>query len=179
MISHPASNNHRDREDEHMQIQRSLFAWVFPAVLLVAHPGFSQNTVSDKGEIHSSSRVALGATLSTAGPGLNLSLEASRSLVLRLGFEQLAFSIPFSFEENEIDYNADLDYKAGSLSLMADWHYYRSLFVTLGAGYNLFHPVVDGIAGSDWVEVLTGLAAGETIIVGPPEGLEEGDKVRQ
>jgi len=39
--------------------------------------------------------------------------------------------------------------------------------------------VTTGIAGSDWVEVLTGLAAGETIIVGPPEGLEEGDKVRQ
>ena len=39
--------------------------------------------------------------------------------------------------------------------------------------------VTTGIAGSDRIEVLTGLAAGETIIVTPPEGLEEGDKVRQ
>lgn len=39
--------------------------------------------------------------------------------------------------------------------------------------------VTTGIAGSDRIEVLTGLAAGETVIVGPPEGLEEGDKVRQ
>ena len=120
------------------------------AALLVTRPGLAQSTGSDIGDGHPSNRVALGATLSTAGPGLNLSLEASRSLVVRLGFEQLAFSLPFSFEENEIDYSADLDHKAGSLSLMADWHYYRSLFVTLGAGYNLFHPVVDGVAGSDW-----------------------------
>lgn len=133
-----------------MRLHRLLLAWLFVASLLVPDKCLAQGSVSVTGEGHSSNRVALGATLSTAGPGLNLSLEASRSLVVRLGFEQLAFSLPFSFEENEIDYSADLDYKAGSLSLMADWHYYRSLFVTLGAGYNLFHPVVDGVAGSDW-----------------------------
>lgn len=133
-----------------MRTGQSICTWLFFAALLVSHTGNAQGFVSDKGEGGHSTRLALGATLSTAGPGLNLSLEAGRSVVVRIGFEQVAFNIPFSFEENEIDYSADLDYKAGSLSLMADWHYYRSLFVTLGAGYNLFHPVVNGVAGSDW-----------------------------
>lgn len=39
--------------------------------------------------------------------------------------------------------------------------------------------VSTGITGSDKVEILGGLAAGEAVILNPPEGLEEGDKVRQ
>jgi len=54
------------------------------------------------------SKVALGASIATTGPGLNLVLGVSRPLSVRLGFEQMAFNVPFSFEENNIDYDADL-----------------------------------------------------------------------
>ncbi|PEQ13781.1 efflux transporter periplasmic adaptor subunit [Novosphingobium sp. PC22D] len=36
-----------------------------------------------------------------------------------------------------------------------------------------------GIAGTDQVEILAGLAADESVIVNPPEGLEDGDRVRR
>jgi len=39
--------------------------------------------------------------------------------------------------------------------------------------------VTTGIEGSDKIEVLTGLKPGEEVIVNPPEGLEDGDKVRK
>lgn len=96
------------------------------------------------------SKVALGASIATTGPGLNLVLGVSRPLSVRLGFEQMAFNVPFSFEENNIDYDADLNFRAGSISLIADYHYFRSLFVSFGAGYNLFRPEIAGVAASDW-----------------------------
>lgn len=35
-----------------------------------------------------------------------------------------------------------------------------------------------GIAGTERIEILSGLAAGDRVIVNPPEGLEDGDRVR-
>lgn len=96
------------------------------------------------------SKVALGASIATTGPGLNLVLGVSKPLAVRLGFEQMAFNFPFSFEENNIDYDADLNFRAGSISIIADYHYFRSLFLSFGAGYNLFRPEITGVAASDW-----------------------------
>lgn len=96
------------------------------------------------------SKVAIGASIATTGPGLNLVLGVTTPLSVRLGFEQMAFNIPFSFEENNIDYDADLNFRAGSISIIADYHYWRSLFVSFGAGYNLFRPEIAGVAASDW-----------------------------
>jgi hypothetical protein len=99
---------------------------------------------------NSNSKVALGASIATTGAGLNLVLGVTKPLAVRLGFEQMAFNFPFSFEENDIDYDADLNFRAGSISIIADYHYFRSLFVSLGAGYNLFRPQIAGVAASDW-----------------------------
>jgi len=96
------------------------------------------------------SKVAFGASLSTAGPGLNLVMGVSKPLSVRVGFEQMAFNVPFSFEENNIDYDADLDFRSGSIFLLADFYFFRSLFITGGAGYNLFKPSISGVAASDW-----------------------------
>jgi hypothetical protein len=94
------------------------------------------------------SKVAIGASIATTGPGLNLVLGVTKPLSVRLGFEQMAFNVPFSFEENNIDYDADLNFRAGSISIIADYHYWRSLFVSFGAGYNLFRPEIAGVAAS-------------------------------
>lgn len=39
-------------------------------------------------------------------------------------------------------------------------------------------PVRTGISGTDKVEILSGLAAGQTVILSSPDGLEDGDRVR-
>ena len=111
------------------------------AITQETHAGLTEND---------NSKVALGASIATSGPGLNLVLGVTKPLSVRLGFEQMAFNVPFSFEENNIDYDADLNFRAGSISLIADYHYFRSLFVSLGAGYNLFSPDIAGVAASDW-----------------------------
>ncbi|MCB2080466.1 MAG: efflux RND transporter periplasmic adaptor subunit [Novosphingobium sp.] len=41
-----------------------------------------------------------------------------------------------------------------------------------------FRKVTTGITGTDKIEILSGLKAGDSVIVNPPEGLEDGDKVR-
>jgi len=93
---------------------------------------------------------ALGASLSTAGPGLNFILAFGQPLLFRVGFEYLAFSYPFSFEENDIGYDAGLNYRGGNISLLADYYVYRALFVSGGAGFNLFKPRINGTAAEDW-----------------------------
>lgn len=93
---------------------------------------------------------ALGASMSTAGPGLNFMLAFRQPLLFRIGFEYLAFSYPFSFEENDIDYDAGLNFRGGNISLLADYYVYRALFVSGGAGFNLFKPTMDGAAAGDW-----------------------------
>lgn len=97
-----------------------------------------------------SSAVALGVSMSTNGPGALLSLAAGNSLFVNIGYEQMSLNYPFSFEENDINYDASLDYKSGSLSIIADFHYYKALYIAFGGGYNLFKPVLDGYAAEDW-----------------------------
>lgn len=97
-----------------------------------------------------SSGVALGVSMSSNGPGALLSLAAGNSLFVNIGYEQMSLNYPFTFEENDINYDASLDYKSGSLSIIADFHYYKALYVAFGGGYNLFKPVLDGYAAEDW-----------------------------
>ena len=92
----------------------------------------------------------LATGLSTAGPGLNVGYFVQRSLLLRLGFEYVNLNFPFSFEENDINYEADLLLKTGNLSILADYYFAGPLFVTAGAGYNLFNPAIGGSATGQW-----------------------------
>ena len=95
-------------------------------------------------------KLSLGASLSTSGPGLSLAVSLANPLLIRLGAEYLSFQYPFTFEENDISYAADLKFRAGNFSFMGDYYYYRSLFISAGAGFNLFRPEVDGAAAADW-----------------------------
>jgi hypothetical protein len=97
-----------------------------------------------------SSKMSVGASLSTAGPGINLALGITKPLLIRIGVEHLSCNVPFSFDENGIDYDANLDYRAGSFSLIADYNFTRILFVSAGAGFNLFKPAIEGYASRDW-----------------------------
>jgi len=119
-----------------------LLGWLFGTGTLVSHAqGNSENR---------SSGVALGVSVSSNGPGAILSLAAGSSLFVNIGYEQMSLNYPFSFNENDIEYDASLDYKTGSLSIIADFHYYKALYIAFGGGYNLFKPVLDGYASDDW-----------------------------
>lgn len=89
-------------------------------------------------------------SVSTMGAGATLSLAVNKSLVLKGGFEYIAFTVPVTFDENNIDYTADLDYNTGNLSLLLDWYVTRTLYLTGGCGYNLFKPHFAGKASDDW-----------------------------
>lgn len=45
-------------------------------------------------------------------------------------------------------------------------------------GHAMKRTVRTGITGTDRIEILSGLAAGDSVVVNPPEGLSDGDRVR-
>ncbi len=84
------------------------------------------------------------------GFGANVVYQFHPRLALRAGYENISFAYPFDFEENDISYEADLNYKSGTISLLADYYFARSLYLSAGCAYNLFHPEINGNASKDW-----------------------------
>ncbi len=94
-------------------------------------------------------------------PGLGLALKAStngfggdiiyslhQKLNLRLGIEIFGYDRDITFSEQDIEYEAVVDVRIGSISLLCDYSFTPWLFVTGGAGYSLFHSEVIGHAAS-------------------------------
>lgn len=90
-----------------------------------------------------------GAMASTNGPGLSLGYILSPGITLRGGVETLKFGYDFSFEENDMSYDANLDYKTGAVFLVADLFFTSRLCFSGGFALNSFNPRVVGQAGSD------------------------------
>jgi len=65
---------------------------------------------------------------------------------LRLGYEQLNLNRDFTFEEESVDYDATANYKTGTFSLLLNYNLFKYLFVSAGAGWNMFDAVIDGKA---------------------------------
>lgn len=130
--------------------ERKVFSFLLIVLFLSGTSGATgQNRSSE--EIHQESPGWIMATgLGTAGPGLNIGYFAKRSLLFRVGFEYVNLKYGFTFEENDINYEADLLLRTGNVSLLADYYFAGPLFVTAGAGYNLFRPGIDGRAAGQW-----------------------------
>ena len=62
-----------------------------------------------------------GGGASTNGWGFNARYAFNNWFSLKTGFETLSFSYNFDFDEYDIDYNADLNYKTGGVLLLADY----------------------------------------------------------
>ena len=91
----------------------------------------------------------LGAQISTNGGGLNLWYIFNKTITLKTGVESLAFSYSFNFDENDIDYDASLDYKTGGVFFLADINYTKNLYISLGGAFNSLKPEIVGQAVSD------------------------------
>jgi len=92
--------------------------------------------------------LGIGLKASTNGIGANLTYNVSPQIALRLGYEKMGYSKTFAFDEQGISYNADISFSAGSISLLADFYLGKYIFISAGAGYNLFHLQLDGAAGN-------------------------------
>lgn len=87
---------------------------------------------------------------STNGFGGDIVYNFHKRMSLRLGFEKLSYNTTVNFEEQNISYDAIIDFSTGSTSLLYDFYLTRGIFLTAGAGLNLFHVDVDGAAASSF-----------------------------
>lgn len=92
------------------------------------------------------SPLALGIALkaSTNGLGGDLVFNFHKRMSLRLGYEGFSYGTSYSFEEGDLSYDADIDLKIGSTSLLFDFYLFRIFFLSAGAGLNAFHVNVEG-----------------------------------
>jgi hypothetical protein len=91
----------------------------------------------------------IGGQASTNGLGFNLRYVFGKRVTIKSGVESLNLNYSFQFDENDISYNADFNYKTGGSFLMADYFYTNSLYFTGGAIFNDFQPRLEGMANSD------------------------------
>lgn len=91
----------------------------------------------------------LGAIGSTNGWGGEIKYLFNKRFTLRSGYETLNFTYVFDFDENEVEYDATMDYKTGGIFLLGDFNYTRNLYISAGVVFNNFNPVMTGYAVSD------------------------------
>ncbi len=101
-----------------------------------------KNSVNNKG-------MYLSGQLSTNGWGSDIRYVFNKTFTLKAGFEQLNLTSSMDFNENEIDYVLDLNYRTGGIFVMADINYTRNLYITIGAAQNSLNPKINGVAADD------------------------------
>ncbi len=92
----------------------------------------------------------IGSQASTNGWGFNARLALNDWFSLKSGYENLNLSYDFNFEEYDISYSANMDYKTGGIMILADFSYAKDLYISAGVILNSFNPEVSGFAVSDY-----------------------------
>jgi len=95
-----------------------------------------------------SAGIGLALKASTNGLGGDVIYNFSEKMGLRLGFEKLGFKTNFMFEEETVNYDTDVKFKTGSVSLLFDYYVAKHVFFSAGAGWNLFQTTFAGVAAS-------------------------------
>jgi hypothetical protein len=102
----------------------------------------TNNTVEPKG-------LYLGGIISTNGWGGELKYIFNKRLAIRSGYETLNLTQNIDFSQDDIDFDASVDYKTGSVFVLGDFNYTRNLYISAGVMFNSFNPEVKGEAVSD------------------------------
>ena len=118
----------------------------FPNILIQAQEISENENIQ---AVHSTG-FYLGGQASTNGLGFNLRYMAGKKLTLKTGIESLNLWRNFEFDESDISYNAELNYKTGGIFFLADFFYARSLYLSGGLILNNFQPKLEGVASSDF-----------------------------
>jgi hypothetical protein len=130
-------------------MKRASFSIVLLFILIV-----TTNALAQEDEIMPETQVSvkglyLGGQASTNGWGFDLKYIFNKTITLKTGFETLAISHHFNFDEHEIMFDADLDYNTGGVFLLADINYTRNLYLSVGAALNSLNPNITGQAAND------------------------------
>ena len=112
-------------------------------------PAAAQDNLPPKQPAGKISGIYAGGQASTNGLGLNVKYILNKRFTFKAGYETLALNHSFSFNENDIDFSANLDYNTGGLFLLTDWFYTPSLYISGGVIVNKFQPKMTGYADSD------------------------------
>lgn len=90
----------------------------------------------------------VGGMATTNGVGAEIKY-LFRKFTLKAGYETLALKTGFEFNEDDISYDATVNYKTGGLSLLADYNFIRHLYLSGGVVFSSFNPQVKGHSVSD------------------------------
>lgn len=84
--------------------------------------------------------MSIGAALkaSTTGFGGDIVFRFHERMTARLGYDALAVNYPLAFSESDIEYDVDLNYKAGTIMALYDFYLAKFVYVTAGLGLNNF-----------------------------------------
>lgn len=119
---------------------------IFVLGFLISKAGLSN--LSAQGETASAKGIGIALKSSTNGLGCDVVYSFHERMSLRFGYEQLHLKTDFSFNEESVDYDANANYTAGSLSLLFDYYFGKHFFLTAGAGWNMFHAEIGGKTAS-------------------------------
>ena len=86
----------------------------------------------------------LGGIASSNGWGAEARYLFNKRFSLKTGFETLNLTSSFSFDENDLDYNASVDYKTGGIFLLSDYNFLYHLHISGGIIFNSFNPDIKG-----------------------------------
>lgn len=129
-----------------MKKRNSLFTLVF--LLAITTIAVAQERKASSYESDNFKGFYLGATGSTNGWGGEVKYLFNKQFTIKSGYETLKLKYDFSFEENDVDYDATMDYKTGGIYLLGDFNYTRNLYISAGALFNQFKPGISGYATS-------------------------------
>jgi len=90
----------------------------------------------------------VGGTISTNGWGGEVKYVFNKRFTIKSGYEAMKLKYDFSFQEDDIDYDAVMDFKTGGIYLFGDFNYTRNLYISAGALFNQFKPEISGHAVS-------------------------------
>jgi len=132
-------------------MKKATFLILLIAMSFLILPARAQNDMNLNSPVSSEYRgFYLGAQASTNGWGFNAKYSVNKWLAFKTGYETLSFSYNFDFNEYDIEYNADMNYKTGGILLLADLSYTRNLYISTGVVLNSFNPSMEGFAISDY-----------------------------
>lgn len=135
-------------------IKYQMKKWIFPIGFLFFSFLFQESiaeeipdSISHNGADYSG--LYIGGQATTNGLGFNLRYIINKRLTLKAGVESMHLSRSFLFDENDVSYDTEINYKTGGVFFLADLFYTRSLYVAGGVMMNDFQPNLKGDAASE------------------------------
>ncbi len=99
----------------------------------------------------------VGATISTNGWGGEVKYQFNKRFTVKSGYETIKLKYDFSFQEDDIDYDAAMDFRSGGINLLGDFYYTRNLYISAGVLFNKFKPEISG-------QAVSGIQYGDIVI---------------